>query len=61
MPHSFDEELKALLDKARADATPHQQVEAAVAELHRKHGREIPPPIIGTITITEREDSFGGK
>lgn len=57
---TFDEELKALLDKARVDGTPHEQVEAAVAELHRKHGREVPPPITGTIAITEPEDGFGG-
>jgi hypothetical protein len=60
MPHemTFEEELIALLKPARLASTPHVEIELAVAALHRKHGREVPPPIIGTIAVLEPKDSL---
>lgn len=56
---SFDEELATLIANAKRDELPHEELEAAVAELHRRHGRTVPPPIEGTITVTEPDDGFG--
>ena len=58
MPLSFEEELEALLNAGVG--APFEKLEQAVRELHRKHGREVPPPITGTIAIDEPADSFGG-
>jgi hypothetical protein len=55
---TFDEELGALIENARLNETPHEELEAAVAELHRRHGREVPSPIKGAIDVTEPKDSF---
>ena len=52
---TFDEELKALLERN----LPFDELSTAVAELHRKHGRELPPPVEGTVSISEPDDSFG--
>jgi hypothetical protein len=57
MIDTFDEELKKLIEQM----LPFEELQAKVAELHKKHGRIVPPPIIGTIEITEPKDSFGGK
>ena len=54
MVDTFDEELKALIEQM----LPFDELEVAVAELHRKHGREIPPPVTGTVTISEPDDRF---
>jgi hypothetical protein len=56
MIDTFDEELKALI----AQMLPFDELQAKVAELHRKHGREVPPPITGTVAGVESEDGFGG-
>lgn len=58
MPLSFEEELEALLNISVGASF--ENIEKAVAELHRKHGREVPPPITGTVAIVEPEDGFGG-
>jgi len=50
---TFESELVELVERARLAGTPHAELEAAVAELHRKHGREVPPPITGTLAVTE--------
>jgi hypothetical protein len=52
----FDDELKGLLDLYKFK--PFAEQEKAVAALHRKHGREVPPPITGTINVTEPKDAF---
>lgn len=54
---TFDEELKELIESG----LPFDQLERAVAELHRRHGREVPPPVQGTVTLTEPDDSFGRR
>lgn len=56
MPLSFEEELTALLNASTG--AKFEDISRAVAELHRKHGREVPPPITGTITLTELPDTF---
>jgi hypothetical protein len=58
---TFEEELHALIANAREEKLTHAQLEIAVAELHRKHGRKVPPPITGTMNLTEPDDSFGKK
>jgi hypothetical protein len=55
MADTFDEELKALV----AQKLPFEELARAVAALHRKHGREVLPPITGTMVTTEPEDGFG--
>ena len=57
MPLSFDEELSALL--SASVGAPFERIQQAVEELFRKHGREFPPPITGTMEPIEPEDSFG--
>lgn len=57
MPLSFEQELTALLNASVGAAF--EDIEKAVAELHRKHGREVPPPVTGTIEPIEPEDRFG--
>lgn len=52
MIDTFDEELKALLGQM----LPFDELQAAVAELHRRHNREVPQPITGTVEITEPSD-----
>jgi hypothetical protein len=54
---TFDEELKELIESG----LPFDQLERAVAELHRRHGRDVPPPVQGTVTLTEPDDSFGRR
>jgi hypothetical protein len=56
MPLSFEQELTALLNVSVG--ARFEDIERAVAELHRKHGREVPSPITGTITLTEPPDEF---
>lgn len=58
MPLSFQEELTALLNASVG--AKFEDIEQAVKELHRKHGREVPPPIMGTMQATDPEDKFGG-
>ena len=57
MPLSFQEELTALLNASVG--AKFEDIERAVAELHRKHGREVPPPITGTMQAIDPEDRFG--
>ena len=57
MPLSFQEELTALLNASVG--AKFEDIEKAVKELHRKHGREVPPPITGTMQVTDPEDRFG--
>ena len=52
---TFDEELSVLIKSG----LPFEELQAAVAELHRRHGRELPPPIVGTVALKEPEDGFG--
>jgi hypothetical protein len=59
MPLSFEEELVCLLEQARADGTPFEELEKHVHDLHRRHGRKILPPIVGTLEATDPEDKFG--
>jgi hypothetical protein len=58
MPLSFEEELTALLNASVG--ARFEDIEKAVAVLHAKHGREVPPPVTGSIAIDEPEDRFGG-
>jgi hypothetical protein len=55
---TFEEELSALLNMSVG--APFERIQQAVEELFRKHGREFPPPITGTMEPIEPEDSFGG-
>lgn len=57
MPLSFEEELTALLNASVG--ARFEDIEKAVAKLHRKYGREVPPPVTGTIEPIEPEDRFG--
>jgi len=59
MPLSFEEDLACLLEQARKDGTPFDELRGYVEDLFRAHGRELPPPITGTIAIDEPEDRFG--
>lgn len=52
---TFDEELKQLIDSG----LPFDELAAAVAELHRRYGRQLPPPLLGTVALTEPDDGFG--
>jgi hypothetical protein len=54
---TFEEELKALIDSG----LPHDELVAAVTELHVKHGREVPPPLTGAVAAAEPEDAFGRR
>jgi hypothetical protein len=54
---TFDEELRVLIQRD----LPFEALAPLVAELHRKHGREVPPPITGTVTMIERKDGFGRR
>jgi hypothetical protein len=51
---TFDEELTRL---AKSEL-PLEEKQAAIAELYRRQGREVPPPITGTLNITEPKDTF---
>jgi hypothetical protein len=55
---TFEEELQALI--ARMQKSAFEDLRAAVDDLFRKHGREVPPPITGTMNIEEPPDTFGG-
>lgn len=55
---TFEEELHELL--ARSQGMPFEMLEPLVIELHRKHNREVSPPITGTMAIVEPKDKFGG-
>jgi hypothetical protein len=55
---TFDEMLTALIERAREIGMPQEELEAAVAEFHRQHDREPPPPITGTVAIVEPDDGF---
>lgn len=56
---TFDEMLTELIERARATKMPQDQLEAAVREFHQQNGREVPPPITGSVAIKEPEDGFG--
>jgi len=56
MPRDFETELVKMVEDAQWQGMPDWVLVSKVALLHRKHGREIPPPITGTLTITEPED-----
>jgi hypothetical protein len=57
MPHevTFEQELHELL----ARKLSFEELEPLVVELHRKHDREVPPPIVGTMEAVDPEDKFG--
>jgi hypothetical protein len=55
---TFEQELIAMIERARAAGTPFADLEAAVAELCHRHSREILPPITGTLTIIEPKDTM---
>ena len=55
---TFEEELRQLLEEHKG--LPHEHVEHLVKALHGKHGREVPPPITGTIEAVEPEDKLSG-
>lgn len=59
MPLSFEEDLACLLEQARADGTPFDELRGYVEDLFRKHGREVPPPVTGTVSPIELPDEFG--
>jgi hypothetical protein len=59
MPLSFEEDLACLLEQARADGTPFDELRGYVEDLFRKHNREVPPSITGTVATIEPEDRFG--
>jgi hypothetical protein len=54
---AFQEELTALLNASVG--AKFEDIEKAVAALHAKHGREVPPPIKGTMEAIDPEDRFG--
>lgn len=56
---TFEQELIELVEQMRADEAPQTEIEAAVVNLHHKHGRELPPPIMGTVAMAESADGFG--
>ena len=56
---TFEEELRVLIADARLTGIAHEQLERSVVELHRRYGREVPPPIVGTLQLTEPDDSLG--
>jgi hypothetical protein len=58
MSTTFQLQLTALLARARTEQWPHEMLAATVAELHRQHGLQVPPPITGTVTIAEPMDTF---
>jgi hypothetical protein len=55
---TFDEELTALVEGARAEGKPPEEIALMVAELFRQHGKEPPEPIIGTVEALEASDEF---
>ena len=55
---SFEEELNELLDWAKRAKVLFEELQEKVHELHRKHKREIPPPITGTLKTTDPQDKF---
>jgi hypothetical protein len=55
-PDQFEDELRELVTRWQGGV---EELQAKVAELFRKHGREVPPPITGTMAITDPEDKFG--
>lgn len=57
---TFEDDLACLLEQARADGTPFDELRGYVEDLFRKHNREVPSPITGTVELTEPEDKFGG-
>ena len=59
MPLSFEEDLACLLEQAKADGTPYEELRGYVDDLFRKYGRQIPPPILGTIESIDPEVRFG--
>jgi hypothetical protein len=58
MTTTFQIQLTTLLHQARSEQWPHEMLAATVAELHAKHGLQVPPPISGTIIIAEPADAF---
>jgi hypothetical protein len=58
MPLSFEEDLACLLEQAQADGTPFEELRGYVKDLFQKHGREVPPPVTGTINPIELSDAF---
>jgi hypothetical protein len=55
-PDPFAEELVELIQSG----LPFEEMQVAVGELFHKHGREVPPPVTGSIALKEPEDRFGG-
>jgi hypothetical protein len=56
---TFDEELTMLIEDARQAGDSPEEIQAAVREFYHLHGREVPPPIVGTVTIRDPSDGFG--
>ena len=55
---TFEEELQDLVEHARIHDSPWEELEAAVVALHRRHEREVLPPIIGTMAVIEPKDEL---
>lgn len=43
---TFNQDLTALLDKAREDGIPYVYLLSVVAAFYRRHGREVPSPVV---------------
>jgi hypothetical protein len=56
---TFEQELHGLLARAKDERMSFDEQQHHVRELHRKHHREMPEPITGTVSIVEPEDRFG--
>lgn len=56
MPLSFEQELHELLRKKLT----FEELEPLVVALHQKHGKQVPPPVTGTMHVIDPEDKFGG-
>ena len=57
---TFEEELRVLIADARLTGIAHEQLERSVVELHRRYGREVPPPITGMLALAEIDDEVRG-
>jgi hypothetical protein len=51
---TFQEELEKLV----AEGLPFTELRLKMDELFRRHGREVPEPITGTVAAVEPEDSL---
>lgn len=56
---TFEEEATALIKRFQY-VLPHQELERRVAELHARHGRQVPPPVTGTIRTIDPNDKLKG-